>query len=122
MQLFGIFSYAVIHKSSSHQLEPSICRACATKFYYQDFVLKYVAIGGKKDFQVESGLFRNLFWCRRDLLSLIVPKCKLLLKMRKNDYPILRREKINLHLGEARVILLININSSVMDVIPARSD
>ena len=31
------------------------------KFCHRDFVLNYVAIGKKKDFQVESGLFRDLF-------------------------------------------------------------
>ena len=44
-----------------------------TKFWHRDFVLKYVVIGGKKDFQVESGLFRDLFWSRSGLLSLFAP-------------------------------------------------
>ena len=41
---------------------------------------------------------------------------------RKHDNPISCRAKVYLHLGESIVILLININSSVMDLIPARSD
>ena len=34
--------------------EINICSGCVTKFCHRDFVLKYVVIGGKKDFQVES--------------------------------------------------------------------
>ena len=42
-----------------------VSSACTTKFCRRDLVLKYVVIGGKKDFQVESGLFRDLLWSIR---------------------------------------------------------
>ena len=57
-------------------LEPKnlFVSACATKFCHRDFVLKYVVIGGKKDFQEKSGLFRDLFWSRSGLFIAICNK------------------------------------------------
>ena len=54
--------------------------ACDTKFCHRDFVLKYVVIGEKKDFQVESGLFRDLFWSRSGLFIAICTKIQNCLK------------------------------------------
>ena len=44
----------------------AIFSGCVTKFCHRDFVLKYVVIGEKRT-QVESGLFRDLFWSRSEL-------------------------------------------------------
>merc|ERR1719397_1388487 len=67
--------------------------ACATKYCHRDFVLKYVVIGGKKDFWEESGLFRDLFWSRSGPFVAI---CTKMLKiMRKHDDPISRRGKVH---------------------------
>ena len=57
--LMSVFiSTARCSKNSSRQ----ISSGCTTKFCRRDFVLKYVVIGEKKkNFQVESGLFRDLF-------------------------------------------------------------
>merc|ERR1719397_421185 len=67
--------------------------ACATKYCHRDFVLKYVVIGGKKDFWEESGLFRDLFWSRSGPFVAI---CTKMLKiMRKHDNPISRRGKVH---------------------------
>ena len=56
--------------------------ACATKFCYRDFVLKYVVIGKKKkDFQEESGLFRDLFWSRSGPFVVICTKMQNCLKL-----------------------------------------
>ena len=57
-----------------------IYSACDTKFCHRDFVLKYVVIGEKKDFQVESGLFRDLFWSRSGLFIAICTKIQNCLK------------------------------------------
>ena len=54
--------------------------ACDKKFCHRDFVLKYVVIGEKKDFQVESGLFRDLFWSRSGLFIAICTKIQNCLK------------------------------------------
>ena len=48
----------------------NIISGCYTKFCDWDFVLKSVVMGEKKDFQVESGLFRDLFRRTSGLYSL----------------------------------------------------
>ena len=48
--------------------------ACTTQFCSRYFVLKYVVKRVKKDFQVESGLLRDLFWSRVGPFSLFAPK------------------------------------------------
>ena len=55
--------------------------ACATKFCHRHFVLKYVVIGEKKDFQEESGLFRDLFWSRSGPFVVICTKMQNCLKL-----------------------------------------
>ena len=56
------------------------CSASKTKFCHLDFVLKYVVIGGEKDFQEESGLFRDLFWSRSGPFVAICTKMQNCLK------------------------------------------
>ena len=51
-----------------------------TEFCHRDFVLKYVVIGEKKDFQEESGLFRDLFWSRSGPFVAICTKMQNCLK------------------------------------------
>ena len=64
--------------------EKQVGSAFATKFCHQDFVLKYVVIGGKKDFQVESGLFRDLFWSRSGCFIAICTKMRNCLELLGN--------------------------------------
>ena len=69
-----------------------ISSACVTKFWYQDFVLKYVVEGGKKDFQVETGLFWDLFWSRSGAFIAIYTKMQNCLK---HGNPTARSEKVH---------------------------
>ena len=57
MSQFYRLDYAILHAQNNQCLHSKILSLglCAEK---------YVVIGKKKDFQVESGLFRDLFWSR----------------------------------------------------------
>ena len=64
------FKYEYIQTNNHKKSVDDIRSGCNTKFCDRDFVLKSVVMGEKKDFQVESGLFRDLFRRTSGLYSL----------------------------------------------------